>query len=206
VGFFAPLRQQGEAPHVVWLGRGGVLATIDDWALLPNGTVAVLRGREYRIDLVRPDGTTSSVNVPIDSSRINRDSLLAPALGIIAIDSGASAPAKRIAVQMKRARNDLQLLTLVTGDFFGETIPRPGTAIPDMDGNLWILPPYATALSSDSLVYDVVNGSGVLIERVRVPAGQWIAGFGRDGAVYLVSGTRRLGYHLERTRYRVGGK
>ena len=78
--------------------------------------------------------------------------------------------------------------------------------IPDLDGNLWILPPYASTLPSDSLVYDVVNGNGVLVERVRVPAGQWIAGFGSDGAVYVVSGTRRLGYHLERTRFRLAGR
>ena len=188
-----------------WIGRGGSVNPIDDWALLSNGTIAVLRGRDYRIELIRPDGTTSSANVPLDSSRIRRDSLFAPMPNIF-IDSGPSGLRKRLALQTKRTRNDLQLFTLMSGELLGETGPRPGTMIPDLDGNLWILPPYASTLPSDSLIYDVVNGNGALVERVRVPAGQWIAGFGKDGAVYLVSGTRRLGYHLERTRFRVGGR
>jgi len=190
-----------------WIGRGGSVNRIDDWALMSNGTIAVLRGREYRIELIRPDGTMSSMNVPVDSSRIDRDSLLAPRLvGSMVIDSGRSGAIMRIALQAKRAKNDLQFLTLTTGDLLGETSPRPGTMIPDLDGNLWILPPYASTLPSDSLVYDVVNGNGGLVERVRVPAGKWIAGFGSDGAVYVVSGTRRIGYHLERTRFRLAGR
>ena len=40
-----------------------------------------------------------------------------------------------------------------------------------------------------ALVYDVINGKGELFERVRVPVGRWIAGFGKGGIVYLVSGT-----------------
>lgn len=49
-------------------------------------------------------------------------------------------------------------------------------------------------------MYDVVNRKGVLVERVRLPAGRLIAGFGRGGVVYLVSGSLADGLRLERTR------
>ena len=37
----------------------------DDWALLPDGTVALVRGKDYHVDWLNPDGTiTSSPKVP----------------------------------------------------------------------------------------------------------------------------------------------
>lgn len=36
------------------------LPLVDDWAALPNGTVAFVRGRDFRIDYINPDGTKSS--------------------------------------------------------------------------------------------------------------------------------------------------
>ena len=36
------------------------LPSTDDWAVLPNGTIAFVRGRDYRIEYLRPDGTMSS--------------------------------------------------------------------------------------------------------------------------------------------------
>jgi hypothetical protein len=48
---------------------------VDDWSLLPDGTVAVVRGRDYHIDWYHPDGThTSSDKIPFDWQRLT-DSL-----------------------------------------------------------------------------------------------------------------------------------
>jgi hypothetical protein len=48
---------------------------VDDWSLLPDGTVAVLRGRDYHVDWYHPDGThTSSDKIPFDWQRLT-DSL-----------------------------------------------------------------------------------------------------------------------------------
>ncbi|MEP6766983.1 MAG: hypothetical protein ABJB66_21885, partial [Gemmatimonadaceae bacterium] len=47
------------------------LANIDDWALLPDGTIAVLRGQDYHIDWVSTDGTrSSSPKMPFDWKRL----------------------------------------------------------------------------------------------------------------------------------------
>jgi hypothetical protein len=51
------------------------LPIVDDWALLPNGTVAVVRGRDFHIDWYHPDGTrTSTPKIPFDWQRLT-DSL-----------------------------------------------------------------------------------------------------------------------------------
>src|SRR4029079_16626792 len=41
------------------------------WAVLPNGTVAFVRGRDYRIEYLHPDGTwASSQKLPYDWQRL----------------------------------------------------------------------------------------------------------------------------------------
>ena len=79
------------------------------------------------------------------------------------------------------------------------------TTIPDLDGNLWILPTGSMASQNGQLVYDVINARGVLFERVRLPAGRSVAGFGKGGVVYLASVTTD-GLFLERTRLVVGAR
>jgi hypothetical protein len=47
------------------------LPTVDEWAVLSDGSVAVLRGRDYHIDWIRPDGTReSSAKIPFDWQRL----------------------------------------------------------------------------------------------------------------------------------------
>lgn len=70
----------------------------------------------------------------------------------------------------------------------------------DLDGNLWILPTTSAQSQHGELVYDMVSVARSLFERVRVPAGRSIVGFGKGGVVYLASGDRTNGFYLERTR------
>jgi hypothetical protein len=39
-----------------------------------------------------------------------------------------------------------------------------------------------------------------LFERVRMPVGRSIAGFGKGGVIYLQSGNRAEGFYLERVK------
>jgi hypothetical protein len=89
---------------------------------------------------------------------------------------------------------------------------RAGSVKPDEDGNLWILP--TTSLQArGGLLYDVVNRQGQIIERVQLPAGRDIVGFGPGGIVYLFhieTPSRGLGspparIFLERARVARGG-
>ena len=50
------------------------LPSTDDWAVLPNGTVAFVRGRDYRIEYLHPDGQmSSSQKLPYDWQRLGDD-------------------------------------------------------------------------------------------------------------------------------------
>lgn len=56
-----------------------------------------------------------------------------------------------------------------------------GSVRGDADGNIWIRTSY---LFNGGSVYDIVNNKGVLTDRVLLPAGRVIAGFG-PGVVYM---------------------
>ena len=81
---------------------------------------------------------------------------------------------------------------------------RIGATKTDEDGNLWMLPTTSAQSKQGELVYDVVNPRTDVFYRVRLPVGRSIAGFGANGAVYLISrtGDARTGnvWRLERTR------
>ena len=62
--------------------NGGFVATstinpmpvVDDWALMPDGTVAIVRGRDFHIDWIHPDGSrSSSAKIPFDWQRLTDD-------------------------------------------------------------------------------------------------------------------------------------
>lgn len=50
------------------------MPSTDDWAVLTDGTVALVRGRDYRVDYLHADGTwTSSQKLPFDWQRMGED-------------------------------------------------------------------------------------------------------------------------------------
>jgi hypothetical protein len=73
-----------------------------------------------------------------------------------------------------------------------------GSVRADADGKLWVrLIP--TKPSTAGPEYDVIDRTGKLVDRVTLPAGTVIAGFGQGGVVYL--GVRdAAGTHVVRAR------
>ena len=54
------------------------LPVVDDWAVLPDGSVALVRGRDYHVDFVGPDGaTTSAAKIPFDWQRLTDEDKVA---------------------------------------------------------------------------------------------------------------------------------
>lgn len=48
--------------------------TIDEWALLSDGTIGIVRGRDYHVDWIHPDGTRSaSPKLPVEWKRLTDD-------------------------------------------------------------------------------------------------------------------------------------
>ena len=71
----------------------------------------------------------------------------------------------------------------------------------DLDGNLWIRTSSVRSGGVSGPIYDVVNRKGELVDRLQIPAGRQIIGFGRGGVVYM-SATDEKGTWIERTKAR----
>jgi hypothetical protein len=178
-------------------GGGSILNPLpqtDEWALLPDGTIALVRGFDYHIDWISPDGTKSSTpKMPFDWRRVTQEDKERM------IDSAHKAYDVRIAAlpPVPAGRPPRPPFRAVDPADMPDYNPpiRPGTVRADGDGNVWILPTTST-LASGALVFDVVNRKGEVFERVQIPPGRDIAGFGPGGIVYLISsatpGTKRL--------------
>jgi hypothetical protein len=169
------------------------IPTTDAWTVLPDGTIAIARSYDYHMDWLLPDGTrTSSPKMPFDWRRITReekvriiDSVRADGLALRARYAAAH-PAPP---PMVNGRPALVLpFTTVDPDELPDFYPpiRSNQMRADYNGNVWILPATsALAQSGTGLVYDVVNRAGIVFERVRLPDGCSLAGFGPHGIVYL---------------------
>jgi hypothetical protein len=241
------------------------LATIDDWAVLSDGTVALVRGQDYRIDFIRPDGSAApSRKIAFDWKRLSDDDKVALAdsiqkaraagpqgggmqqmiigggggdmrfmvgggggggMGMAVTErmvvGGAAATAVSASVASAASGSSSASSSSTSGAAQagsaadsarksgpGEFVmPAPAApAIADMpdympaftqtsaradaDGNLWIRTTTPGAGAGD-LVYDVINSQGVLADRIEVPKGMTIIGFGKGGVVYL---SQREGY------------
>lgn len=82
---------------------------------------------------------------------------------------------------------------------FGQNAARA-----DMDGNLWVRTTPARPVPGGP-VYDVIDPQGVLIDRLQIPPGYGLVGFGRGGVVYL-SMRGREGTQLARVRLSPPGR
>ncbi|MEP6494741.1 MAG: hypothetical protein ABJF01_18795 [bacterium] len=77
--------------------------------------------------------------------------------------------------------------------------PLPGAATrADADGNLWIrtIPPKPIP---GGTVYDIINAQGELADRLQLPPGYALVGFGKGKVVYLSTRDAK-GFHLARVR------
>lgn len=244
------------------------LQPVDDWAVLSNGAVAIVRGHDYHIDWIDPDGSTrSTAKTPFewkrlsdadkqrlgDSLRTAQDSLLAkgypnaessvrgpmpcrppdegrgggpPGGGGTRVGRGGGGGDAPPPPPGNGCYERLKSIPAPVGPPMWLLPPAPPVAdisraqaisdyappfrmnatMSDLDGRVWILPRVSTLSRQGELVYDVVSSSGELLERVRVPRGRAIAGFGKGGIVYLTSGDMTNGYYLERTRLPSAGR
>lgn len=238
------------------------LPIVDDWGILPDGTVALVRGKDYHIDWLSPEkAMTSTAKIPFEWQRLSDDDKVAfidstrkameearasgnmgGALagmfggggGQMTIRTGPDGPGAgrtQGGEGTRRAPAPGGRGDIVTSETVTTAVPAGGGAVTrtgaagggsgggglplinfvapselpdykppfagnatrvDPDGNLWI----RTSQNVKGLaVYNVVNRKGQVIDRVQLPAGRVIAGFGSGGAVYLGSreaGTARL--------------
>lgn len=178
------------------------LVALDDWGVLSDGTIAIVRGGDYHLEIISPTGVRMSTpKVPFPWKRLSdeeKESIakhggnavnqaLATRAGSPASD-GTAAVTTRIEVVPAKELADYQPAL------------RNGGVKADLEEGLWVLTSASTNAGTNELVYDVFNNRGELRERVRVAAQYTIAGFGRSGAIYLMRKDSTNAWYLERSR------
>jgi hypothetical protein len=207
------------------------MQTVDDWTVTDDGTIAVIRGRDYHIDWIDADNhVTSTGKIPFDWQRLSdedkvavidsakaameasRAKAMSSGGGPVSLGAGAGpvvvtsfsmgggdAAATRRAGEA--SLGSLPPLNFVQPSELPDYRPAisPGSARADLDGNLWIRTS-ATRKGSAAAgpIYDVVNRKGELVDRVQIPAGRQIIGFGKGGIVFM-SARDDKGTWIERT-------
>lgn len=184
------------------------LPVVDDWTVMRDGTIAVVRGRDYHIDWLSADGKWSaSPKLPFDWQKLDdarKQALIdstvarwqAQSDGIMRGGRGGGGPPPNYA-PMIAAPASLESLGMYAPAFL--TLSGGGPPVSsDADGNVWIR---TTTIIDGRPVYDIVNRRGEMIDRVQLPPFRTIAGFG-PGVVYMAMKDSVGAVHLERARVR----
>jgi hypothetical protein len=217
------------------------LPQVDDWAVLSDGSIAIVR-KDYHVDFINADGTTTSAaKIPfdwlrltdsakvaiIDSSKAAMERMRAnPGSGgggfvfggppgggaggppggggpMIDIRVGGPAPPQRGgSASGPDVRGGMPQLTFVSPTELPDYRPAftVGSVRTDTEGKLWVRVSPSKPVSPGP-EYDVIDRTGALVDRVALPAGTVVVGFGSGGVVYL--GVRdAAGTHIVRARER----
>ncbi|MDB4887181.1 MAG: hypothetical protein JWN79_2619 [Gemmatimonadetes bacterium] len=210
------------------------MTVMDDWAVLPDGSLAIMRGRDYHLDVIATDGTrTAGETLAFDWQRLGDDdkvrildSARTAMEAVRARGAGVSLNGAPSGVVGAGGGERIMITTTVDGPGGARTTiggaPPAGATLPplvfvqpselpdyrpafsggamrgDREGRVWVrtIPTKPLAGGPE---YDVIARDGRLVERVAIPAGTTIVGFGEGGIVFL--GVRdAAGTHLVRAR------
>jgi hypothetical protein len=178
------------------LQNGGIMNSVvfnplpssDEWTLMPDGTIAIVRGHDYHVDWLSPDGKlTSSPRMPFEWKRITLEEKqqLVDSVRKSFAEREAKLPPPPPPIPGQPVFPRMTITTVEPVDLPDYYPPvRSGQVRADPEGNIWILP----STSSDAkggLLYDVVNRSGEVFERVQLPKGRTLVGFGKHGVIYM---------------------
>jgi hypothetical protein len=197
------------------------LPVVDDWAVTSDGTIAIVRGRDYHVDWLRRDGKwESSPKLPFDWQRLddarktaiidsavasheeaNRAEAARSATGGAAGGGRGAAGGRGGGGTTGTAGGRREIPNIVGRPQLNDLpdyVPpfSRGAVRADAEGNLWIR---TSTVVSGQPVYDIVNRRGELAERVQLPPFRTIAGFA-PGFVYMAVKDSTGVVHLERAR------
>lgn len=193
---------------------------VDDWALMPDGRVAIVRGADFHVEWLELDGRwVSTTKVPYTWERLDDDTkaqvrdsvglLLASerekAMKALEADPKANLPGviRMTTTVVEGMRTTEQTLiattTVVETKQLADYRPafRMGAVRSDAEGNLWVR---TTAPTDRGAIHYVINAKGQLIDRVQLPYGRVIAGFA--AGVVFMGVEDDAGVRLERARIR----
>lgn len=157
------------------------LVTADSWAVFPDGRVAIVHGATYTVEFIGADGRRSTSR-PIPYERVP----------VTAADREAEMDeAKRVlAEQMKAAQRSMPAgmsldINMTPPEVWPTTYPAiaPMMIFAAPDGRLWVRRNMPARLDREH--WDVIDASGALVARWRLPARTRLVGVGA-GVAYTV--------------------
>jgi hypothetical protein len=208
------------------------LPIVDEWAVMSDGSIAIVRGQDYRVDFISADGArVRGEKLPYDWQRLTDedkasfiDSTKAAVARARAAGGGAGAAAAagsgfgmggggagmgggQMVIRMDRdgpppgggggggGREQIVMggpppggmpaPTFVSPSELPDYKPvfGPNSVRSDADGRLWVRTIPTTP--TPGATYEVIDRAGKLVDRIMIPAGSAIVGFGAGGVVYL---------------------
>ncbi|MDP9278114.1 MAG: hypothetical protein M3P00_01705 [Gemmatimonadota bacterium] len=182
------------------------LPVVDDWAVLPNGSLALIRGRDFHIDWIDQNGKRSSGGkIAFPWRNLTENAKVAFMDSVrFATDTAIAKQEIRLAERFKGTDNEPPEAIepdYVSPSELPDHLPafEPNSTNADPEGILWIR---TTQRVNGRPVYYLVNRKGMVIDRVQVPSGRTIAGFGRNHTIYLANTDPSGGIRLERAQAR----
>jgi hypothetical protein len=170
--------------------------TVDDWAVLSTGTIAVVRGLDYHVDFINADGKTMvAPKIPFEWQSLGDDdkvALLDSLKRVMSVQMGGGEAGGAMnhgggGAATPVGGHQLNSVKFVAASELPDYMPPfdQGAARADVDGNLWVRTSARRAGAIGGQIYDVIDGTGKLIDRLQLPAGRQVVGFGKGGVVYL---------------------
>lgn len=171
---------------------------VDDWAVLSDGSVAIVRGRDFHVDWIDRNGARRRTPpVPFQWHRLaaaDKTRVLDSLLVVYKRDPEFAPHVTATGVR------DSTVWTVVPARQVPDSLPPFGanTTRADLDGRLWVRV-VLRPIPAGGAVYAIVDRSGALVDRVQLPVDYALAGFGR-GVVYLETPKSSGGFALVRAR------
>ena len=160
-------------------GTVAALSPSTVWVVGADGRVAVVSGAPYQVQFIETDGRRRiGPVIPFAKVAIN-DSIKN------AYQSDMSRPQMTVVVDGGRTTTERSVPPLFRITNWASEVPpfRGGAFIAFApNGELWI---QRTTFRREGARYDVIGPGGSLVDRVRLPEGHRVVGFGRDG-MYVV--------------------
>jgi hypothetical protein len=175
------MKQLGQNAFKFTMAYPGLVAS-DPWTVFPDGRIAIVRGATYAVEFISPDGQRSAaVLVPWEPIRVTNDDRKAE------MDEAQRnlREQTKVAQKMMPPNFSIEFELLPPASWPASYPPvAPLGALAGADGRLWVK--RATPIRLDREMWDVIDASGKLVARWRLPAKTTLVAVGQSGAVYTV--------------------
>ena len=195
---------QGGTNVSIRAGGGNPFAAVDDWAVTPDGRLAIVRVKDYHVDWYAPNGQKTSgpaiayvkLKVTEEDKKAFRERRANGGGGTAFVMTERQGPggtsrsagvAPPTSLQIPEPTDWPEVKPPFTG----------GAAFAAPNGQLWVL---RTRAAKDKIpTFDVFDASGRVVSRVALPQDTRLLGFG-NGTVYLARSDEDDLQYLQRYR------